>query len=352
MRVVQVDAGREWRGGQDQVRLLCRGLARRGDVRVRLVTRAASELARRAAAAGVAVAGVAWRWPWDPRAGLALAGVLSAERPDVVHVHDAHALTIARWAITLTSWRREPPALVATRRVDFHLRRPGRWAACHAVIAISDAVKRVIVADGVPAAMVRVIPDGVDTEEIHRAAAATPGIRARLGIPAGAPLAVNLAALVAHKDQLTLVRAAAAARAASPDLHWVIAGAGPERAALERAITELNVGSRVHLVGYIEEADALINEATVLVMSSREEGLGSVVLHALALGKPVVATRAGGLPELVAPEWLVDVGDAAALGARVVIACAERPRTALPERHSAAAMVAAVVATYEALTLD
>jgi glycosyltransferase involved in cell wall biosynthesis len=347
---VQVDAGREWRGGQDQVRLLCRGLARHGDVRVCLVTREESEVARRAAAGGVDVRGVAWRWAWDPRAAFELSGVLSHERPDVVHVHDAHSLTTARWAIGMAFWRRDPPAIVATRRVDFHLRRMDRWADCRAVIAVSEAVKRVIVADGVPATLVRVIPDGVDADEIRRAAAAGAGIRARLGIPDGAPLAVNLAALVDHKDHLTLVRAAAAARPARPDLYWVIAGAGRRHDAIERAINELDLSSRVRLVGYIEEADALISEATVLVMSSREEGLGSVVLHALALEKPVVATRAGGLPEIVAPEWLVDVQDAPALGAKVVKAVTERPRTTLPERHTADAMVAACVALYEGLT--
>src|SRR2546422_10868517 len=97
-------------------------------------------------------------------------------------------------------------------------------------------------------------------------------------------------------------RAARAARALRPDLHWVTAGAGPDRRALTAEIARLGVADRVHLVGYIAEADSLIGEADVFVMSSKDEGLGSVVLHALALGKPVVATRGGGLPEIVPAE--------------------------------------------------
>lgn len=345
---MQVDAGREWRGGQNQVRLLCQGLAARDDVRVHLVTRAGSELARRAGAAGIAVRGVPWAWSWDPRAAFALARFLSSERPDVVHVHDAHSLATAGFALRI-SRRREETALVASRRVDFHLRRPSGWTECDCIIAVSHAVKSVLVADGVPAAMVRVIPDAIAADEVQRAAAAVPNVRARLGLPQGVPLAVNVAALVPHKDQITLVRAAAAARALRPDLHWVVAGAGPERAALLRAINELALGSVVHLVGYIEEADALIKEAAVLVMSSREEGLGSVVLHALSLGTPIVATRAGGLPEVVSEPWLVAVGDAQALGARVVTAITQRPRVSLPERHVLGSMVTDVVATYRSL---
>lgn len=347
---MQVDAGREWRGGQNQVRLLCRELAREPTLSVVLVTRRESELARRAARAGTTVRGVAWQWSWDPRAVVALAGLLKRFQPDILHVHDAHALSVARAATALVSSPRgRRRAIVATRRVDFRLRRPGRWSACDRIIAVSDAVRRVLVHDGVPAERIVVIPDGIDPDEVHAAARSAPAIRQRLGIPAGVPLAVNLAALVDHKDHATLIRAAAAARTARPDLHWVIAGDGPRRGELQRAIDAQDLSATVQLVGHIEEADALISEASVLVMSSREEGLGSVVLHGLALGKPVVATRAGGLPEIVPARWLVDVGDAAALGERVVQALDQPVPTTLPERHTASAMAAAVVATYRAL---
>jgi glycosyltransferase involved in cell wall biosynthesis len=333
------------------VRLLCRELTREAGIEQWLVTRRASELARRAAAAGVAVRGVSWRWSWDPRALLELALILARRRPHLVHAHDAHAFALARYAIALAApWSGRPPAVVVTRRVDFHLRRPRAWGTAACIVAVSQAVERVLVEDGLPRDRIRVIPDGVDPEEIRRAAAAGRGIRARLGLAPGAPLAVNVAALVDHKDQLTLIRAAAAARPNRPDLHWAIAGEGPRRAALQHAINELDLGSRVRLLGYIEEADALINEADILVMSSREEALGSVVLHALALDKPVVATRAGGLPEIVPADWLVPVGDAAALAAKVGAALDRRPPATLPERYSARAMVADIVATYRALT--
>lgn len=286
----------------------------------------------------------------DPRAAWRLARLLARLAPHVLHAHDAHALQVARWARRLAPRRAGRPALVVTRRVDFPLRRPGAWSSADQVIAISEAVRRVLLASDVPAERIRVIPSGVDPDEVRAAAGAPLDIRGRLGLPAGTPLAVHLAALVPHKDQETLVRAAAAAQAARPDLHWAIAGEGPRRAALEHAIAQLGLASRVHLLGYIDAADALIREANVLVMSSREEGLGSVVLQALALGTPVVATRAGGLAEIVAAPWLVDVGDAAALGARVVAAVAERPAVSLPERYTARAVADAVVATYRAVT--
>jgi len=105
----------------------------------------------------------------------------------------------------------------------------------------------------------------------------------------------------------------------------------------------------VHLVGQIDPADALIGESDVLVMSSREEGLGSVVLHALALGKPVVATRAGGLPEVVPPDWLVPVGDADALAPMVVRALDHPSPFPLPQQFTVGAMARGVLAVYRSL---
>ena len=352
MRVLQVDSGREWRGGQNQVRLLSRELVKRRDIDVRLVTRRGSELARRASAAGVPVTGVPWLFGPDPLAAFRLARLVGAFQPAVVHVHDAHALTVARWALR---WAGSPPLprrrplLVATRHVDFHLRPRSLWPSADCIIAVSEAIRRVLLTDGVPASILRLIPEGVDPEEIRHAAARSLGVRRRLGLPDDAPLAVNVAALVEHKDQHTLIRAAAAGRALRPDLHWAIAGRGGLRRALERAIRDAGVASHVHLLGYVEEADALIQSADVLVMSSKEEGLGTVVLNALALGTPVVATAAGGLVDVVPAAWRVPVGDAEALARRVVAAVVERPTVALPDRFTARAMAEDVVALYRSL---
>src|SRR4029077_18550752 len=166
-------------------------------------------------------------------------------------------------------------------------------------IAISEAVRAVLLADGIPRRNITVVASGIDPDEVRRAAATTLNVRARLGLSPNTPLVANVAALVGHKDHGTLLRAAHSARAPRPDLHWVVAGEGELRRSLEAELARLALGDRVHLVGHIPQADALNAEADVFVMSSKEEGLGSVVLHALALGKPVVATAGGGLCEIV-----------------------------------------------------
>jgi L-malate glycosyltransferase len=349
VRVLHIDSGREYRGGQNQVRLLTSELARVDGVDQRLVTKRQSELARRVAERGTTVRAVPWGPSLDPRVLWRLYLEAAAFAPDVLHAHDSHALQLAYWMRRLSGRGPGDPALVATRRVDFHVRRGSVWSRVDHVVAISEAVRAVLVEDGVAPRDITVVPSGIDPDEVRRAARTSLNVRARLGLSPGTPLAANVAALVDHKDQHTLIRAAHAARAGRADLHWVIAGEGELRGALEAALARLDLTDRVHLLGHIPQADALIAEADVLVMSSQQEGLGSVVLHALALGKPVVATRAGGLPEMIPEPWLVPVRDAEALARKVVYALDHPSPVPLPPRFTASVMAAGVLAVYRSL---
>ena len=349
MRILHVDSGREFRGGQNQVRLLARELAQEPGVEQRLVTRRGSELARRAIAEGVAVREVPWALGLDPRAWWRLVVEALAWPPDLIHAHNSHAVTLAVWARRFLELAGPAPRIVATRRVVFPVRSRSTLHQADVVVAVSSAVRSTLVAAGFPPGEIVVVHDGIDQEEVRRAAEPSFGIRAQLGLPPGTPVVVNVAALEPAKDQRTLIHAARAARAARPDLHWLIAGDGPERRALAAEVENLDLADRVHLLGHVAQADALLRESDVVVMSSRAEGLGSVVLHALALGKPVVATAGGGLVEIVPPRWLVPVGDADALARRVIEALDHPSLVPLPEQHTASAMATGVLAVYRSL---
>jgi glycosyltransferase involved in cell wall biosynthesis len=342
MRVLQVDSGREWRGGQNQVRLLCREIEKHAGIEQILFTRHDSELARRAGAAGVTVQGTAWDIGLDPRAWWQLRRTIAGFQPDIIHAHDSHGITLA----ATVAWGR---ILLAARRVDFHVGRFGAWRRPDRIIAVSEAVKRILIGDGIAADAITVVPDGIDVEEIRKAATPALDIRSQLRILAGAPLAVNAAALVDHKDQRTLVRAARHAHELEPALHWIIAGKGPLRVSLSDEIARLDLRDRVHLVGYVDRVEALIAEASIFVMSSKTEGLGSVILNALALGRPVVATAAGGIPEILPADVLVPPGSADALARKVVEVLRHPAPLPFPPRFTARAMAQGVLDVYRAL---
>ena len=139
------------------------------------------------------------------------------------------------------------------------------------------------------------------------------------------------------------------ARVKLPDLHWVIAGEGKLRESLIAEIQRLGLGDRVHLIGQVDRVDALIAAADVFVLSSKSEGLGSVVLHALALGRPVVATAAGGIPEILPPDALVAVEAAEALAQKVVDVLDHPTPVPFPPGLSAGPMAQGVLDVYRAL---
>src|SRR5215470_741291 len=138
MRVMHVDSARSWRGGQNQVLLTARGQAERGH-EVTLVCQRGGVLAERAGAAGVSIRPVWFRGDVWPPAVVALARAVKDARPEVVQLHDPHALSTGLLALGLAGRR----AVVASRRVDFRLRgglSRRKYAACHRVIAASRAI--------------------------------------------------------------------------------------------------------------------------------------------------------------------------------------------------------------------
>lgn len=311
-RIIHLASGREWRGGQNQVLLLTQALAKASnDLKQVVVTGRGTPLAERLRAAGIPVRGVGWHIGLSPGA---LAGALGEahREPSLLHAHDAHALTLAGLAATVS---RSP--FVVTRRVVFPIRRTGFWVKADRVIAISAAVRRALERDGIPSSRIVTVYSGINVERVRTTQAGA--IRAELGLPGSTPLAVSVGALEVSKDHATLIEAAAALRSRQPELHWVIAGEGDLRSRLEGLVAQLGLEDRVHLPGSLTEPLQLIATADVFVMSSKEEGLGTSVLDAMALGVPIAATSGGGIPEMLdgGAGLLSEPGDAPALAASV-----------------------------------
>jgi glycosyltransferase involved in cell wall biosynthesis len=289
--VVHVASGREWRGGQRQVWLLARELQRGGLTNQVVVTGAGTELGFRLRQEGVRVHEAGWRIGLDPRVLLPIIREIRGGGA-LLHAHDAHAVTLAGLCSLAT---RVP--MVATRRVDFHLRRRGLWGRAARIIAISAAVADVLFEDGIRLERVVMVHSGIDLDAARQAEPL--GLRERLGLAPETTLACTVGALVPHKDHVTLLHAARRVAGRFPGLHWVIAGDGELRPVLEWLTSELDLTGRVHFLGQAADPLRVIADADLYVMSSREEGLGTSVLDAMARGIPVASTSAGGLPEML-----------------------------------------------------
>ena len=295
---LHIDTARTWRGGQNQVLVTVLGLRALGH-RTMLVAHPAGELRQRAAE-GLDLLPLAPMTEMDLTAAFRLARAIKQLRPDVIHAHDPHGVAMAALALSMSTQPVKPP-LIAARRVDFNLRGSAlsRWKynQVDCFICASEAIRQILLANGVAAARTVTVHEGID---LGRVAAATPApLHEELWLPHGAPIVGNVAALVAHKGQKHLVDAAALVVRQVPDARFVIAGEGELRHALEHQIKHLGLEKHVLLAGFRPDILSLHKAFDIFVMSSVTEGLGTSILDAMACGRPVVATTAGGIPEVV-----------------------------------------------------
>lgn len=280
---------------------LALGLKKLGHESV-ILCRPESPCLERAHDMGLAVRPWVVRGDLDFLAARRLARIADEMGAEIIHAHSARTLIPAA-SSKFFAYRQV--RTVAHRRVDFSihklpLRISGfkyRWG-IDRFIAITNAVREIMVADGIPARKISVVYSSTDLtrfEGVRR----NPRLRAEFGIPEDALLIGNVAALVGHKGQEYFVAAAAEVLKRHAHVCFVIFGEGPLRASLEAQVRRLGIGDRFLMPGFREDILECILELDFFCMSSWGEGMGSVVLEALALRRPTVVTTAGGLPEII-----------------------------------------------------
>jgi glycosyltransferase involved in cell wall biosynthesis len=299
IRSVHIDTTRTWRGGQGQVLLTVTGLAEAGHQAV-LVAHERGELRKRATE-GLRFVGFTPRSEFDVHAAWQLAAVFEDVRPQVVHAHDPMGVALAAMALQMKGGLDPRPLIVASRRVDFHLKRHAfsRWKyrQVDVFIAASRLIASILEKDGIETDRIEVVHDGVNIAFLDKQPIVD--AHAAFWLPAGAPLVANVAALASHKGQRHLVAAAAQVVRRHPDARFLIIGEGELREALSRQIRDLGLAHHVFLTGFRSDVPSLLKSIDVFVMSSVTEGLGSAILEAMAVRLPVVGTRTGGIPEAV-----------------------------------------------------
>ena len=295
---LHIDTARTWRGGQSQVLVTVMGLRALGH-RAMLVAHPNGELKSRASE-GLDVVPLAPRMEMDLGAAWKLARILKQLRPQILHAHDPHGVAMAALALSMSTVAVKPP-LVASRRVDFHIRGHtlSRWKyrQVDCFICASEAIRRMLVGDGIPESKTVTVHEGIDLGRVEASPRANP--HEEFWLPHHAPIVGNVAALVPHKGQRHLIDAAASVVRQVPDARFIIAGEGELRPSLERQIREHRLEKHVILAGFRPDVLSLHKSFDVFVLSSVTEGLGTSLLDAMACAKPIVATLAGGIPEIV-----------------------------------------------------
>ena len=240
------------------------------------------------------------------RAMHSLREVTRAIQPHVVHVHSGVAWYSTWWRVT---GGRSVPALLeihdgpSAQRVSsgnqavegLMLRRLGYQAVAH-----SDAVRADLVsAYGLSPDDVEVVPIGIDTARFAGAAESRRAWRVEQQIRADATLVLSVSRLVRTKNPALFLEVAAEVIEALPGVVFCLVGEGPEEASLREQLRKRGLDGRIRIVGTVSDVAAAYRAADIYLSTSEYEGFGISILEAMAAAVPVVATRVGGVPELV-----------------------------------------------------
>ena len=304
LRILHLDSGREWRGGQRQVYLLARGQREQGHEPL-VIAAPDAPLIRRLRSAGIAAAAVRMRGDWDLAAARRVRAVLRTWNADLIHAHDARAHAIALASLV----GRKALPLIVTRRVPFVPRgrlKYGRRVARY--IAISGAVRDALVSGGVDPGRIDLVYSGVP-----RPAVTTPrDWRLECRWPTDSVVCGIVGAMTAEKGVATLAEIGARLPESSRNrIRLVLLGG-------QSAGGQSVGGLTAFRAGFVDEIHGAMAGLDIMLHPSSAEGLGTAVIDAMALGIPPIAFRVGGLPELIEDQhsgMLVPAADTAAFAA-------------------------------------
>ncbi len=305
----------------------------------------------------------------DVAATLELFRLFRRTRPAIVHTHTSKAGFVGRLAAWLARvpvvihqphghvfygyWNRPRTAMfVALERLAAH------WTDTIVTLTQREVAEHLQRRIGRPEQFV-VVPSGVPTRVVRASAPSRAEARARLRLSPEAYVIAGVGRLVPVKGFDLLVTALAEVAARVPSTHLLLIGSGAEHDALQARASALGVADRLHITGAVTDVTSCLAGADVLAAPSRNEGMGRVLVEAMALGLPVVGTRVGGIADVVTAECglLVPPEDASALAdaladlgldaaRRAKLGAAARPRA---EAFSTTVAATAMRAVYDGL---
>ncbi len=345
--ILHTESSLGWGGQEHRILVEARVLRDRG-YRLLLAADPRGELCRRARAEGFPVIPLTFGGRANPAAFFALRRLLGQGGVDILNTHSS----LDSWVGTL-AWAtlRRRPVLLRTRHLStpVHANWPTRWLYHRParVLTTSREIAALLHERlGVPEKRLLPVPTGINLPDFSPRLP-DPALRASLGWPAGTFVAGTVSVLRSWKGHLYLLEALHLLRGQGHDIALVIVGEGPYRPVIEGKIRDLGLEAWVRLVGHQEDVPAWLALLDAFVLASyAHEGVPQALLQALAMARPVVATRVGGIPEVIREGdtgWLVPPKDPPALArslARVMeareeaLACARRGRQWVAAHHS------------------
>jgi len=299
IRVLHLNDVTGWRGGERQTLLLVKGLQEHGHYPL-LGVPPESILSRRAKEENIPTVPIGMRGEYDIFSVFKIRRILRMFSIDMMHAHTAHAHTMG--LLALHSKKR--PKFVVSRRINFPIRKNifSRMKyfspRIDRFITISRAISDILVNDGIDSEKISLVYSGIDLNK-YQPSKLLKNVKRELKIPKNAIVAGCVAALTPCKAHEILIQAASIACKKDDRLFFLLIGDGECEHRLKAMVSQRSLNHRIIFTGFRTDIGDLMHITDIFVISSKTEGLGTAILDAMAMGLPIVATCAGGIPEIV-----------------------------------------------------
>lgn len=293
MRILHIDTERTWRGGEQQLLYLVKGLKEREHTSS-VICQPGSSLEDAVKKAEIDAIPIKMRSEIDILAAWKIGRFLRRGKYDILHAHTSHAHSIG----LLARFFGKVKAMAVSRRVDFPIRSRLKYNsfAVH-YIAVSEAIKRVMAAGGISPQKIDVVRSCIDLDMLDNAVISD--VRAEFGIGKDIIIIGNIAHMADHKGQIYLIRAANIIKNKYQNIKFIIVGDGELRSRLELEAHKLGLNDILIFTGFRKDVISVLASFDIFAFPSHLEGLGTSLLDAMAMRKPIVSTTAGGIPEAV-----------------------------------------------------
>ena len=293
--IIHVDTGKTWRGGQQQAFYLHTNLYQSGYASV-MVCKKNSVMSERCKTDNLPFMNLPLSSEFDVYSAAKLASFTRRNNGKILHLHTAHALSIG----LITKFFYRKVKLIAVRRVDFHIKKYSKIKYNNnfldVLVCISKNISDVVISDGINPDKLRIIHSGIDIDWYKVQLSSPP---APLKFGENRFIIGTIAALADHKDYPTLLRAAKIVTDQRMDITFVACGDGEQKDKLMILHKELGLKNRFIFTGFQTDIKKYLHSFDIFVLSSKLEGLGTSVLDAMSAGKPIVACKSGGIPEMI-----------------------------------------------------
>jgi L-malate glycosyltransferase len=306
LKILHISTEGSWRGGEQQISYLMDELETKNVENILVVKKKSEMHLRYPKSIPLSFSG-----EWDFLSVLKLKSIIKQKKIDVIHAHTGHGHTYAILCAGNTP-------VVVSKRTDYPIRNNffSHWKFNHSSIkkflCVSNKIQKILQKDLAHPEKAMTIYSGIDVQKFPNHPKVN--IRSLAGIPQDAKVVISTAALAPQKDYDTFLKVAEQ----TPHIHYVICGSGPSEIEIKEKAQSLN---NTHFLGFRKDLVDFIGSADAFLITSKEEGLGTSILDAFAVGLPVVATAAGGIPEIVRHNetgLLANIADAQTLAAHVL----------------------------------